>query len=73
MLDVNPKTRITASQAINHPWIEHIHCELCGIDHTKPVEHDKHIINNLLNYKGKSVLKRAAINTLVKTLKNTEI
>ena len=70
MIDVNPKTRITPLEALEHPWIENVHKETCEVDHTKPIELDQHIIENLVKYKGKSVLKRAAINTLVKTLKN---
>jgi len=34
---------------------------------------DEEVIKNLKNYKGKSILKRAAVNTLVKHLKPSEV
>ena len=59
MLNISPNLRITAKQALEHPWIK---------DPKKLSRCRSSVLNNLVAFKGKSVLKRAAINILVKHL-----
>jgi len=71
MIVVNPDLRISAAEALNHEWIIHKGGEHVADDHHKSLEIAKlntDVIENLRKYKGKSVIKRAAVNTLVKHL-----
>lgn len=72
MLIVNPKKRISVEQALQHPWIkrsEHAHDH----DHSKCDQFPVETIKNLKSFKGKSLLKKAAMNILVKHLDHKQI
>ena len=61
MLTGDPNKRPTAGEALHHPWFtEH------AVDHDKIVL-KMDILQRLINYKGVSKLKKAALNLLVKT------
>jgi len=65
MLCVNPEKRISASDAMNHPWISG--CE------SIPSSCDLDIINSLKKYGKYSKLKKKALNLLVHYLKPQDI
>ena len=58
MLVVDPSKRITASQALQHYWVEQ----------PTSVSADREILDRLFKYRGKSVLKREAIRILISYL-----
>ena len=62
MITVNKKKRITAEQMLSHPWLTKFR------ESGKEVELDSEVIDNLKRFKGQSVLKKAALNVLVKML-----
>lgn len=72
MLRVDPKKRITISKALKHPWIkeaeksEHSHDQKCDA-------FDKNILENLKKYRGQSLLKKCAMNLLVKQLDSQQL
>lgn len=59
LLVVNPKARLSAGDAIKHPWFK---SESSG----KPLKIDKAVLDRLGSFKGVSKLKKAAMNMLVK-------
>jgi len=59
LLVVNPKARLSAGDAIKHPWFK---SEI----NTKPIKIDKAVLDRLGSFKGVSKLKKAAMNMLVK-------
>ena len=67
MMNINVKKRITANQIMSHPWIVKHKGGCC--ETTVPHDHEKitrDVISKLINYRGKSLLKKTAINVLVK-------
>ena len=72
MIEVDPTKRISARDAMNHPWIkeaeefhrQHTH----QLDAAEQEEMSHKIVENLKNYRGESILKKAAMNVLVKHL-----
>lgn len=60
LLVVNPKARLSAGDAIKHPWFKRT--EGTG----KPIKIDKAVLDRLGSFKGVSKLKKAAMNMLVK-------
>lgn len=59
LLVVNPKTRLSAGDAIKHPWFK-------SESSSKPLKIDKAVLDRLGSFKGVSKLKKAAMNMLVK-------
>jgi len=77
MLKMNPDKRITSRKALDHPWIKNeggLDLEMVPLTMTKAqssVHSD--VVENLRNYRGKSLLKRAAVNTFIKHLCPSQI
>ena len=57
-LTTDPKQRVNAGEALNHPWFKN------AVQFQKAINKD--ILNRLSNFKGVSKLKKAAMNMLVK-------
>lgn len=70
MIEVNPDKRITAKTAMEHPWIKEV--DACAHDENEIVL-SQEIVTNLKNYRGESLLKKAAMNVLVKHLNLAQI
>ena len=60
LLVVNPKVRLSAGDAIKHPWFKRVD------GGGKPMKIDKAVLDRLGSFKGVSKLKKAAMNMLVK-------
>lgn len=63
MLDKDPKKRISALDAMNHSWFKNVHL-LPNVDNKMQAE----IMERLASFQGRSKLKRAAINMMVKEM-----
>lgn len=63
MIEKDPKARITASEALNHDWIKNFND---STSLNNPISND--VYQHLKDYRGKSLLKKAAVNLLVKHL-----
>ena len=63
MINIDKKKRITNEQILEHPWMK----KVLGENHLD-VEFDPEIIDNLKKFRGQSMLKKAALNVLVKML-----
>ena len=67
MLVVNPKKRLSAAEAIKHPWFNIV----------KDMEEDqklsKEVLDRFKNFRGVSQFKKAAMNVLVKTINQDEV
>jgi serine/threonine protein kinase len=74
MIKVDTSERISAAKILDHPWILQYKnkCETdeCKHDHEKL---SKEVVDKLRAYKGESILKRTAINILVKQLEPHQI
>lgn len=70
LLTKDYKKRISASDALNHPWFKNCE-EFKGDEDKDPL--DEQMLDNLVEYKGSTKLKRAAINLLVKMLPTKEV
>ena len=60
MLNINPKARLSAQEALSHKWFNMTNCPKVDL------KIDKNIMKNLQSFRGKSKLKKAAMNMLVK-------
>lgn len=69
MLEVNIKKRLTAKQCLKHKWFD-VAASLKG---EKEDALDMNLLNNLKEFKGTSMLKKAAMSVLVKMLSAKEI
>ena len=69
LIMVDVQERLTAQQALNHVWIR----DLGGTESISAPAMNAEIVENLRKYKGESILKRAAMNILVKSLDIKEI
>lgn len=68
MLVVDRRKRIKTAAILKHKWFEQLR------DHSKAHEHiDNEVIDSLKRFKGTSILKKAALNVLVKMLKPKDI
>lgn len=65
LLVVDPKKRLTAGQAMDHQWFKEIEKSCANHDH-KAKDIKKEVLGRLGEFKGVSVLKKAAMNMLVK-------
>jgi calcium-dependent protein kinase len=72
MLQVDVKKRVTAREAMDHPWIKAGDDLNKSIKRGETVELDQHlnleVVQALKKYRGESLLKKAAMNVLVKHL-----
>mmetsp|Transcript_10953 Transcript_10953/g.8128 ORF Transcript_10953/g.8128 Transcript_10953/m.8128 type:complete len:157 (+) Transcript_10953:555-1025(+) len=64
MICVDRKKRITCSKILEHPWM----VKVLGSTERHDADLDPEIISNLKKFKGQSLLKKAALNVLVKML-----
>jgi len=67
MICVDVKKRITAKKLSQHPWILKYKSGCCEND--KPHDHEqisKEVIEKLRKFRGESLLKRTAINIMIK-------
>ena len=71
MITLDPSKRITAQQALSHDWIKFLGGE-GTIEQGEPTMNAE-VVNNLKNYRGESILKKAAMNILVKSLDIKEV
>lgn len=69
LLTVNPNLRISAKQALNHEWFKATKIDA----QQQPIQIRKNVIERLLNFRGTSLLKKAALNWLVKMTDQKEI
>lgn len=69
MLEINTKKRYSASKCLDHKWFS-VAEDLKG-DEADPL--DINLLNNLKEYKSESMLKKAALSVLVKTLNAKQI
>ena len=75
MIKVNVNERITAREAMEHEWIKNADtlARQETMDEGMQMEINREIVQNLRNYRGESLLKKAAMNVLVKHLGPTQI
>lgn len=69
MLEKNTKKRLTAAECLEHDWFEA--CENMKGKENDPL--DINLLHNLKEYKSESMLKKAALSILVKTLTAKQI
>ncbi len=72
LLQYDPKKRINADQAIEHPWFKSAEFKKKDKVNIIPVELAKQLIENITKYKSDNILKCAVIAYLVHHLINTE-
>ena len=71
LLVVDPKKRVSAQDALKHPWFDKFeHHVKKGSEEDKL---DPSLFENVKDYKGVSTLKKAALNLLVKMVDSKEI
>ena len=68
MLIVDRSKRIKTQAMLKHNWFKQLKHDHGGDEHI-----DSHVVENLKRFKGQSLLKRAALNVLVKMLKPKDI
>ena len=59
----DPKQRLDCQKAINHPWFAEI-----GKKADEQIEVDPEVMARIIEFKGQSTLKRAAMNMLVQMI-----
>lgn len=67
LLVVDPKKRLSAADALNHPWFKSVQSRTAG------VQISGEVLERLQNFKGVSKLKKAAMNMLVKMADQDQI
>ena len=70
MLQADVKKRYSAEQCLKHKWFS-VASELKDNAERDPLDVD--VLNNLMDFKGNTALKKAAMNLLVKMLNPKEI
>ena len=69
MILVDHKARISALEALKHPWFANmIQAQNTPVTDADQVEMDKEVLKRMQSYRGQSLLKKAAVNVLVKHL-----
>ena len=63
LLEKNPSKRLSAKQALDHPWFNYVFARAEDEGYV-----DEGTVMRLLNYNGKSILKRAGLYMLCNTL-----
>ena len=71
MLTVDPRKRITAKDALDHPWFDLFNGMPLLMRNVSKV--DSEVIANLQNFQGESILKKAALNLLVMISDTSEL
>jgi calcium-dependent protein kinase len=72
LLQYDPKKRISAEQAIEHPWFKSAEFKRKDKVNIIPLELAKQLIQNITKYRSDNILKCAVIAYLVHHLTNTE-
>ena len=76
LLEKDPGERLTAQQALNHPWLDKRH-ELESLQPSpepkSAVGLDRDTLGQLMEYRGMSKLRMAGINLLVSMLQSKDI
>ena len=72
LLRYDPKKRITADEALEHPWFKSAEFKKKDKVNTIPVELAKELIHNMTKYRSDNMLKCAVIAYLVHHITNTE-
>jgi len=65
LICLNPENRLSACQALNHPWFEQIHCKRLSVDET--------LLKSLQDYRKATLFQKEALNVLVKHLPANKI
>ena len=76
MLEINPKKRITALQALEHDWIkqnDNRQSLLLQMTNSEQTRYDGEIFKRIQSFQGQSQLKKAAVNIFVKHLDTSHI
>lgn len=75
MITVNHKERITTLGALEHPWFNIIKDKsmLKSMSLKEQSEMDREVLNRMKSFRGQSLLKKAAVNVLVKHLEQQQI
>lgn len=68
MIVVDKSKRISGEQALKHPWFEK-----CLKKKEQAMPLDESVLRKLREFKGSSMLKRAALNLLVKMLSSSDV
>ena len=70
MITVDHKARITALDALSHPWFDIIKDTglIKSMSMKEQQEMDREVLQRMNSYRGQSLLKKAAVNVLVKHL-----
>ena len=71
-MQYEPKKRITADQAIEHPWFKSAEFKKKDKVNAIPIELAKQLIQNMTKYRSDNMLKCAVIAYLVHHITNTE-
>ena len=72
LLQYDPKKRISAEQALEHPWFKSAEFKKKDKVNTIPLELAKELIHNMTKYRSDNMLKCAVIAYLVHHITNTE-
>lgn len=72
LLVVDPKKRLSAGQALEHEWFREIE-KACSSHNHKAKDINRDVVNRLSEFKGVSLLKKAAMNMLVKMVDRDKI
>ena len=70
MICVDPSKRISAIECLSHEWIKN-HDSTANLSADEQDKLNQEIICNLRKYRGESILKKAAMNVLVKHLSSS--
>lgn len=75
MITVDPKQRINAHDAINHDWFKILNDKnlIKSMSMHDQQELDKEVLQRMNSYRGQSLLKKAAVNVLVKHLEANQV
>lgn len=75
MITVDVSKRITPIQALNHDWFKIIEDKsvMRSMSKVEQSEMDREILQRMSSYRGQSLLKKAAVNVLVKHLEANQI
>ena len=72
LLQYDPKKRLSAEEALDHPWFKTAEFKKKDKVNSIPIELARELINNMTKYKSDNMLKCAVIAYLVHHITNTE-
>ena len=72
LLQYDPKKRLSAEQALDHPWFKTAEFKKKDKVNSIPIELARELINNMTKYRSDNMLKCAVIAYLVHHITNTE-